>query len=106
MCWPACDTRLVSQIHTQAAGKEPTTSAASRPAAGSQPGTPPSPPTAPVALAADSGAVLKLLQQLVANGIAIKPFLSSGPEDRWGLGLYPVTAAVVNHDCDPNCSIR
>ena len=45
-------------------------------------------------------------QQLVANGIAIRPFLSSVPEDRLGLGLYPVTAAVLNHSCDPNCSIR
>lgn len=51
-------------------------------------------------------AVLKCLQQLVANGIAIKPFLSSGPGDRWGLGLYPVTAAVLNHSCNPNCSVR
>jgi hypothetical protein len=54
----------------------------------------------------DSVAVLRCLQQLVANGIAIKPFLSAGPDDRWGLGLYPVTAAVVNHNCEPNCSIR
>jgi hypothetical protein len=53
-----------------------------------------------------AAAVLKCLQQLVANGIAIRPFLSSGPEDRLGLGLYPVTAAVLNHSCDPNCSVR
>jgi hypothetical protein len=94
---------LVSQIHAQAADKQHTTSAGRNPASSSQ-HHPPRPAAA--APAANPAAVLKVLQQLVANGIAIKPFLSSGPGDRWGLGLYPVTAAVVNHNCDPNCSIR
>lgn len=58
------------------------------------------------AAAVTFGAVRTCLQQLDCNGIAVKPFLSSGPEDRRGLGLYPVVAAVVNHNCDPNCSIR
>lgn len=98
---------LVFQVHAQAADKQRTTSAASKAAPSSRHCE--SAPAAAVAAAppaADPAAVLKVLQQLVANGIAIKPFLSSGPEDRWGLGLYPVTAAVVNHSCDPNCSIR
>lgn len=69
-------------------------------AAASKPSVVPSPPPL------QPQAVLQCLQQLVANGIAIKPFLSSGPDDRLGFGLYPVTAAVLNHDCNPNCSIR
>jgi hypothetical protein len=100
---------LVSRIHAQGADKQPTTAAASKLGASRRHGTHPSSSTAQTAVAApaaDPASVLKVLQQLVANGIAIKPFLSSGPEDRRGLGLYRVTAAVVNHDCDPNCSIR
>jgi hypothetical protein len=100
---------LVSQVHAQAADKQPTTAAESRLGASSQHGPHTSSSTAPTAVAAptaDPASVLKVLQQLVANGTAIKPFLSSGAEDRWGLGLYPVMSAVVNHSCDPNCSIR
>lgn len=85
---------IVSQIHASAAPVTAYSTAA-------EPQHSMSAPTA-----ASPATVLKCLQQLAANGIAIKPFLSAGPGDRWGLGLYPVTAAVVNHDCDPNCSIR
>jgi hypothetical protein len=87
---------VISSIHA-------TTDSSSTAAAAA---TTPSSPQRHAAQPASAAVVLKVLQQLVANGIAIKPFLSSGPEDRWGLGLYPVTAAVVNHDCNPNCSIR
>jgi hypothetical protein len=86
---------MISSIHATILDRDSSTTAAAAAASTQRSSQPASP-----------AAVLKCLQQLVANGIAIKPFLSSSPEDRWGLGLYPVTAAVVNHDCDPNCSIR
>ncbi|KAF6264333.1 hypothetical protein COO60DRAFT_1698379 [Scenedesmus sp. NREL 46B-D3] len=54
-------------------------------------------------------AMLKSLGQLVLNGIAVRPLLaSSGTGDasgRQGLGLFAATA-LLNHSCDPNCSIR
>lgn len=93
---------IVAHIHTVSVLPAAADSAATgcrRSAAAAAPG-------AAAASGGNAAAVLRCLQQLVANGIAIKPFLSAGPNDRWGLGLYPVTAAVVNHDCDPNCSIR
>jgi hypothetical protein len=52
------------------------------------------------------GELLVLLSQLQANGIAVRPLLSSSTVDRLGLGLYPLTAAVVNHSCDPTCELR
>jgi hypothetical protein len=59
--------------------------------------------------AAAAAAVLSTLGQLVLNGIAIKPLLAGGGSSsggsRQGLGLFPV-AALFNHSCDPNCSIR
>jgi hypothetical protein len=98
---------IVAHIHTESALSAVKDCAATEQqcsAAGTAPGT--AAAAAAAAAGGDAAAVLRCLQQLVANGIAIKPFLSAGPEDRWGLGLYPVTAAVVNHNCDPNCSLR
>uniref|UniRef100_A0A383VC07 SET domain-containing protein n=1 Tax=Tetradesmus obliquus TaxID=3088 RepID=A0A383VC07_TETOB len=53
-------------------------------------------------------ALLKCLGQVVLNGVAIRPLLaggSSADSGRQGLALYPA-AALLNHSCDPNCSIR
>jgi len=59
--------------------------------------------TPPVAVAA---AAFQALRRVVVCGVALRPNQSAGAADWLGLGLYPLTAAVVNHSCDPNCSVR
>jgi hypothetical protein len=43
---------------------------------------------------------------VAACGVAARPDRAAGAGDWRGLGVYPLTAAVVNHSCDPNCSLR
>lgn len=61
---------------------------------------------APAATVQPSPAELLCWQRrLVLNGVALQPLLSGSFMHRQGLGLYPV-AALLNHGCDSNCSIR
>jgi hypothetical protein len=53
-----------------------------------------------------AAAARRMLGQLQANSIALRPLLTAGPADRQGLGLFPVASALFNHSCSPNCSIR
>jgi hypothetical protein len=61
-------------------------------------------PAGPAAAAAAEA--LAALGVAAACGVAARPDSCGGPGDWRGLALYPLTAAVVNHSCDPNCSIR
>lgn len=49
---------------------------------------------------------LVALGRVAVCGVALRPDRSGRRGDWWGLGMYPLTAAVVNHSCDPNCTIR
>jgi hypothetical protein len=48
---------------------------------------------------------LKLLGQVLANGVSIRPLLNHDARDRWGLALYPMVS-LMNHDCSANCDMR
>lgn len=49
--------------------------------------------------------VLRWLARITVNGVALKGAASGGSADRWGLALFPA-AALLNHSCDPNVTLR
>lgn len=52
----------------------------------------------------DAAALLKAMQQVAVNGIAVVPSARRSEQDRLGLAVYPV-ASLLNHSCVPNTSL-